>query len=68
VKECLRYFKVTLGTGIKGPAPFTAPIAGHRGEQNTLYTQKQIDYAHSVLMRKVTDALVKDLKSLHQGG
>jgi hypothetical protein len=64
VKECLGCFKVTLGTGIKAPAPCHCPYCGHSGEQNTFYTQEQIDYAHSVLMRKLTDALVKNLKSL----
>jgi len=64
VKECLGYFKVTLGTRIKGPAPCYCPYCGYSGEHDTFYTQEQIEYAHSVVMRKVTDAFVKDLKSL----
>ena len=30
-KECVGYFKVTFGTGIKGPPAVTAPIAGRAG-------------------------------------
>src|SRR5215467_7150923 len=64
VKECLGYFKVTLGTGIKEPAPCHCLYCGHIGEQNTFFTRDQIDYMHSILWRKVTDALKEDLKSL----
>ena len=59
--DCLGYFEVTFGTGVKGPAPCHCPYCGHSGDQNTFFTQEQIDYARSVLMRKVTDALTKDL-------
>jgi hypothetical protein len=64
IKECLGYFKVTLGTGIKGPALCHCPYCGHRGESKTFFTPDQIEYARSVVMRKVTDAIHKDLKSL----
>lgn len=62
--DCLGYFKITLGTGIKGPAPCYCPYCGHKGEGNTFFTQEQIEYARSIVFRKVTDALHKDLKSL----
>jgi hypothetical protein len=64
IEECLGYFKVTLGTGIKGPAPCHCPYCGHSGESNNFFTADQIEYARSVVMRKVTDAIHKDLKSL----
>lgn len=64
VKECLGYFKITPGTGIKGPAPCHCPYCGHEGAQNTFFTQEQIEYAKSIVLRKVTDALHQDLKSL----
>jgi hypothetical protein len=64
IEECLGYFKVTLGTGIKGPAPCHCPYCGHSGESKTFFTADQIEYARSVVMRKVTDAIHKDLKSL----
>ena len=64
VEECLGYFKITPGTGIKGPAPCHCPYCGHSGESRTFFTQEQIEYARSVVMRKVTEAIHKDLKSL----
>ena len=64
VKECLGYFKLTPGTGVKGPAPCHCPYCGYIGESRTFFTQEQIEYARSVVMRKVTDAIRKDLKSL----
>src|ERR1700746_1467750 len=64
VKECLGYFKITPGTGIKGPAPCYCPYCGHKGESNTFFTQEQIEYAKSIVLRKVADAIHKDLKSL----
>jgi hypothetical protein len=50
--------------GIKGPAPCYCPYCGYKGESNTFLTQEQIEYAKSIVMRKVTDAFHKDLKSL----
>lgn len=64
VEECRGYFKITLGTGVKGPAPCHCPYCGHRGDQNTFWTHEQLEYAKSVVLRKVTDALHQDLKSL----
>lgn len=64
VPECLGYFKITPGTGVKGPAPCYCPYCGHKGESNVFFTAEQIEYAKSVVFRKVTDALHKDLKSL----
>lgn len=60
MKECLGYFKVTLGTGIKEPAPCHCHYCRRSGELDTFYGQEQIDYAHSVIMRKVTDAFVEE--------
>jgi hypothetical protein len=64
VSECLGYFKVTPGTGIKGPAPCVCPYCGHSGDNNTFFTQEQIEYARSVAIRTITDAVHADLKSL----
>jgi hypothetical protein len=57
VKDCLGYFKLSLGTGIKGLTPCHCPSCGHADDQDKFFTQDQIDYMHSVLLRKVTDAL-----------
>jgi hypothetical protein len=64
VEARLGYFKITPGTGVKGPAPCYCPYCGHSGEHNTFFTKEQIDYARSVVLRKVTDALHQDLKAL----
>jgi hypothetical protein len=64
VEKCLGYFKITPGTGVKGPAPCHCPYCGHSGEHKTFFTQEQIEYARSIVIRKVTDAIREDLKSL----
>jgi hypothetical protein len=64
IKECLGYFKITPGTGVKGPAPCICPYCGHSGKNNTFWTQEQIEYARSVVLRKITDAVHADLKSM----
>jgi hypothetical protein len=64
VEECLGYFKITPGTGIKGPAPCHCPYCGHSGDSNTFFTQEQIEYAKSIALRQFTDALHQDLKSM----
>ncbi len=64
IKECLGYFKITPGKGVKGPAPCFCPYCGHSGKSNTFSTQEQIDYARSVALRKITDAVHADLKSM----
>lgn len=64
IPECLGYFKVTPGTGITGPAPCHCPYCGHTGDHKTFFTREQIEYAKSVAMRRVTDAVHQDLKSL----
>ena len=58
------YFKITPGTGIKGPAPCHCPYCGHSGDSNTFFTQEQIEYAKSIALRQFTDALHQDLKSM----
>jgi hypothetical protein len=46
IGKCLGYFKVTPGTGVKGPAPCNCPYCGHRGETKTFSTKEQIEYSH----------------------
>jgi hypothetical protein len=64
VESCLGYFKIMPGTGIKGPAPCHCPYCGHCGPQNTFWTPEQIEYAKSVAIRRVLDAVHEDLKAL----
>lgn len=64
VGSCLGYFKITPGTGVKGPAPCHCPYCGHAGRQNTFFTPEQIEYAKSVAIRRAIDAVHQDLKAL----
>src|ERR1700733_6618603 len=64
IQNCLGYFKITPGTGLKGAAPCYCPYCGHKGESNTFFTQEQLDYAKSVVLRKLTRALHQHLNSL----
>ena len=61
---CEEYFKITPGTGIKGPAPCHCPYCGHTGESKTFWTLDQIQYARSVVKQKVIEAVRQDLKAL----
>ena len=63
--ECEGYFKIELGTGLKGvDIPCHCPYCDHTAGHDHFWTKAQIEYAKSVVMRKVTDALHKDLKEL----
>lgn len=63
--DCEGYFKMQFGTGLKGEGlPCHCPYCGHSAPQDQFWTKEQIEYAKSVAMRKVTDALHKDLKKL----
>jgi len=63
--ECQGYFKIQFGTGLKGEGlPCHCPYCGHIAGQDKFYTKAQIEYATSVLLNRVTGALLKDLKSL----
>lgn len=64
--ECEEYFKITPGTGVKGPAPCHCPYCGHTGDSKTFFTQEQIEYAKSVAFRKFADAFHQELKSLER--
>ena len=63
-QDCLGYFKITPGTGVKGPAPCHCPYCGHTGDHNTFWTQEQLEYAKSVALRSITEAVLKDLKGM----
>jgi hypothetical protein len=62
--HCEEYFKITPGTGIKGPAPCYCPYCGHKGDSQTFWTKQQIEYAKSVATGKVVEAVRTDLKAL----
>jgi hypothetical protein len=63
--DCEGYFKIELGTGLKGEGlPCHCPYCGHTAGHDQFWTKEQIEYARSVAMRKITDAIHKDLKKL----
>lgn len=63
--NCEGYFKIQLGTGLKGEdLPCHCPYCGYNAGQDQFFTQAQIEYAKSVVLNKVTDALIKDLRTM----
>jgi hypothetical protein len=63
--ECEGYFKLQPGTGLRGEnLPCHCPYCGHRAGSDKFFTKAQAEYAKSVVMRQVTGALLKDLRSL----
>jgi hypothetical protein len=64
-KDCEGYFKIKPGTGLPGrDLPCHCPYCGYTGGQNEFFTPEQIEYTRSFVLRKVTDAMRKDLKTL----
>jgi len=65
IQECLGYFKIQLGTGLKGKdLPCHCPYCGHTNGHNKFFTPAQIEYAKSVALNQITGAFLKDLKAL----
>lgn len=63
--DCEGYFKIEFGTGLKGEnLPCHCPYCGHTASHDQFWTKEQIEYAKSVALRSITDALHKDLKKL----
>ncbi len=63
--DCESYFKIQLGTGLKGEdLPCHCPHCGHEAGQDKFYTNAQVEYVKSVVLNRVSGALLKDLKSL----
>ena len=64
-EACEGYFKIVLGTGLEGEGlPCHCPYCGHTGLHDEFCTEDQIEYATSVALRQITDALHKDFKRL----
>jgi len=59
--DCLGYFKVKFGTGLKGEnLPCHCPYCGHTAGDNHFWTQDQLDYARSIMENEVSKALKAD--------
>jgi hypothetical protein len=63
--DCEGYFKIRPGTGLTGKdLPCHCPYCGHTGPTTQFFTPAQIEYAKSVALRQISDAIFQDLKQL----
>lgn len=63
--NCESYFKVKPGTGRRGQnIPCFCPYCGHSGPTDHFWTKEQLEYAKSVVLRDITEAVRRDLKTL----
>jgi len=63
--DCEGYFKIKFGTGLKGEGlPCHCPYCGHTAGHDHFWTKEQNEYARSIAMRRIADAVHKDLKKL----
>jgi len=63
-KDCEGYFKVVVGTGLKDTSQCYCPYCGYTGDNDEFYTKEQLEYARSVAMREIMDAVTKDFKKM----
>lgn len=62
---CNGYFKVMFGTGLKVEnLPCHCPYCGQTASHDEFWTKEQIEYVQSVALRRITDAIYRDLKKL----
>jgi len=60
--ECAGYFKVKFGTGLQGEnLPCHCPYCGHTAGHHQFWTQEQIEYAKSVALRQINEAVRADV-------
>jgi len=63
--DCQGYFKIESGTGLKGEnLPCHCPYCNYTASHDQFWTKEQIEYAKSIAMRKIADALYRDLKKM----
>jgi hypothetical protein len=61
--DCLGYFKIKFGTGLKGEnLPCHCPYCGHTAGHDHFWTQEQLDYASSIMLNEVSKALKDDVR------
>ncbi len=64
--ECKKYFKIKFGTGLPDTDVCHCPYCNHIGQQNEFWTEKQIEYAKSVAVHKISGDLLKSLKKMER--
>jgi hypothetical protein len=62
--ECLGFFKIKFGTGLKEAVPCHCPYCGCTDDHSKFWTQEQIGYARSIMLNTVNKALRKDVKEM----
>lgn len=62
--DCEGYFKLEPGTGLKEAQKVHCPYCGHAATSDQFFTKEQIAYARSVVINKVTGALLGDLEDM----
>ncbi|MBD3175653.1 MAG: hypothetical protein GF320_10770 [Armatimonadia bacterium] len=63
--DCLGYFKIKLGTGLKGEnLPCHCPYCGHTASPDQFWTQDQIEYVRSVAFNQISRALQQDFREM----
>jgi len=63
--RCEGYFKIKPGTGLTGKdLPCHCPYCGPVASQNHFWTKEQIEYARSIALSQIVNAVRRDLKSL----
>jgi hypothetical protein len=61
--ECLGYFKIEFGTGLKGKnLPCHCPYCGHTADHDTFWTPEQLEYAQSIALNTIQKALRQDMR------
>ena len=62
--DCKNIFKIKFGTGLKGNnLPCHCPYCGRKGDMSEFHTREQIEYAKSVALNQLTQALKSDLRA-----
>ena len=65
ILECLGYFKIQLGTGLKGEnLPCHCPYCGHSDTPSSFGTKEQMEYAKSVALHQISKDMIGELKKL----
>ncbi|HEC36332.1 MAG TPA: hypothetical protein ENI39_07345 [Anaerolineae bacterium] len=66
--ECLGYFKIKFGTGLKGEnfenLPCHCPYCGYTAGHDQFWTREQIEYAKSIALNRITTALRNDVREM----
>jgi hypothetical protein len=63
---CEKYFKIKFGTGLPGDVDAHCPYCNHIGPHKEFFTKQQIEYAHSVVLNKVSNDFHNAMKKLER--